>query len=54
MMKGQSVFCGNIVTKRGFDHPSHGVQEQTLGLKEWSRFKIWENVFFDALVTNSW
>ena len=27
----------------------HGVQEQTLGLKKWSRLLTWGDVFFDAL-----
>ena len=26
----------------------HGVQEQTIGRKKWSRLLTWENVFFDA------
>ena len=30
----------------------HGVQEQTLGLKKWSRLLTWGNVFFDVLSTN--
>ena len=31
---------------------SEGDQEQTLGLKKWSRLLTWGNVFFDALATN--
>ena len=32
----------------------HGVQEQTIGRKKWSRLLTWEKVFFDALAINLW
>ena len=33
---------------------THGVQEQTIGLKKCSRLLTWEKVFFDALAINLW
>ena len=32
----------------------HGVQEQTIGRKKWSRLLTWEKVFFDASAMKSW